>query len=253
MFCQEGHWVLRDLVLRGPSVRAFLMALFALFMAALPAWSVTFTATCVSAYDGDTITVRRDGAREKIRLLGIDTPEMGQRPWGLKARDYTRSLVLNKTVRVETDVQPRDRYGRLLGYVYVGNVFVNEAIVRAGHGMLLTYPPNVAHVDTFRAAQTAAQNSGVGIWNRANPLMQSPQEYRRNGRGFGAGRTFSRGAGLQLADPRPAGKGGGGTVSLNQRSRKYHEPSCQYYDCGNCVDVPRAQAESVGVPCKVCH
>lgn len=214
--------------------------------------AANLTGVCVAAYDGDTITVRVGGGREKIRLLGIDTPEMGQRPWGTKARDFTRSLVLNKEVRIVTDVQPRDRYGRLLGYVYVGNIFVNEAIVRAGHGVLLTYPPNVAHVDTFRAAQTAARTEGRGIWDRSNPLTQSPQEYRRNGKG--SGRTYSRGEGLRVASRNQvSAAGASGLVSLNQRSGKYHEPGCPYYGCRNCVDVPRSQAQSSGVPCRVCH
>src|SRR5690606_2293302 len=131
--------------------------------------------------DGDTITVRLRGLErtEKVRLLGIDAPEVGrgrdpgQEPWGGRAAAFARQLCLHKTVRIETDVQARDRYRRLLGYVYVGNTFVNLELVKAGHATVLTYPPNVRHVDAFVAAQRAAQAAGRGIWAPHDPLPES--------------------------------------------------------------------------------
>lgn len=242
-------------------VARLLPAAALMLVTASPALAFTLNGTCVSVYDGDTITVKADSKKEKIRLLGIDTPEMGQKPWGTKARDFTRGLVLNKDVRVETDAQPRDRYGRLLGYVYVGDTFVNEAIVREGHGVLLTYPPNVAHVENFRAAQTSAREAGKGIWDPQAPLTESPKDYRHKGEGKASGRTFTRGEGMQVAArrsapaaaPAPKAEASQDLVSMNQRSGKYHEPGCRYYGCGNCLEVPRAEAERSGVPCKVCH
>lgn len=137
--------------------------------------------------DGDTFTIRIKGKNEKVRLIGVDSPEVyhnkkdpGQEPWGTKAKKFAENLVLNKEVKVVTDVTPRDKYGRLLAYVYVGNTFVNLEMIKSGNAMLLTYPPNVAHVDEFTAAQKKAREANMGIWDRNNGLDTSPYQYRRN-------------------------------------------------------------------------
>lgn len=116
--------------------------------------------------DGDTIEVELGGERERVRYIGIDTPEMGDerpeiRALALEARWANARLVEGRRVRLELDVEKRDRYGRLLAYVWVGDTLVNEALVRAGRAAPYTFPPNVRYVDRFvEAARLARAEAG---------------------------------------------------------------------------------------------
>jgi micrococcal nuclease len=133
--------------------------------------------------DGDTVVVRftaangKPGPEESVRLIGIDTPET-KRPntpiqcFGPEASAFTASLIPDGTnVRVERDVEERDQYGRLLGYVFRASdgLFINETLARYGYAQQLTYPPNVAYADRFSAAVGLARDEGRGLWS-ACPL-----------------------------------------------------------------------------------
>jgi micrococcal nuclease len=130
-------------------------------------------ATVVRVVDGDTVQVDIDGQREKLRLIGIDTPETVKpdtpvQCYGPEASAFTKQLLPEGTaVRIERDVEARDDYGRLLGYVYRADdgLFVNLEIVAQGYASLLTFPPNVAHVDEFVAAARAAERANLGLWS----------------------------------------------------------------------------------------
>lgn len=110
--------------------------------------------------DGDTIEIE-DGTR--VRLLGIDTPELGQCA-GSQASSATSDLVLNKQVRLETDIQLKDKYGRTLAHVFVSGTHVNEELVKAGLATILTIPPNVKYIDKLLKAQQEAREAKLGIW-----------------------------------------------------------------------------------------
>lgn len=120
--------------------------------------------------DGDTIIVRLpNGARERVRYIGIDTPETvhPEKPveyMGREASAYNSKLVRSGELRLELDVEERDRHGRLLAYVWAGDVFVNQELVRAGYAQVSTYPPNVKYQDVFLAAQREAREKGLGLW-----------------------------------------------------------------------------------------
>ncbi len=161
----------------SPVAAALLVALLA-----LPSHALTLTGKVVKVADGDTLTILVDGQKERIRLVGIDTPEKKQPVWGPAAKDFTTRLAMGKTVRVETDVEERDRYGRVLGYVYVGKTFLNLELVRQGYAMLYTSPPNVAHTDAFLAAQREARAAGRNIWNAKTGLTETPYEFRHKGK-----------------------------------------------------------------------
>lgn len=163
--------------LRTPLLASALVALLA-----LPSQALTLAGRVVKVADGDTITIMVNDHKERIRLLGIDTPEKKQPVWGPAAKDFTTRLVMGQEVRVETDVEQRDRYGRVLGYVYVGRTFVNLELVRRGYAMLYTSPPNVAHTDEFLSAQQEARLAGRNIWNPSNGLTQTPYEFRHKGK-----------------------------------------------------------------------
>jgi len=123
--------------------------------------------------DGDTLTVRlAGGRRERVRLLGIDTPESVKRDtpvecYAKESAARLRALLPARTpVRLVGDVEQRDRYGRLLAYVYrqPDGLFVNLDLVRGGYAQLLTYRPNVAHADELRQAAGDARRTGRGLW-----------------------------------------------------------------------------------------
>ena len=124
--------------------------------------------------DGDTIVVDLGGRSEKIRLLGIDTPETKSptKPvqcYGHEASAHTTDLLAPGTeVRLERDVEERDQYGRLLAYVYRSSddLFVNLELARGGFASLLTYEPNVAHVGELSSAVDNARSHQAGLWGQ---------------------------------------------------------------------------------------
>ncbi|HEV7734837.1 MAG TPA: thermonuclease family protein [Candidatus Binatia bacterium] len=169
--------------------RALALAVVVLAAVAHAAVPARRTATVVEVTDGDTIVVRVDGATKRVRLIGIDTPEMhdsdkldrdvarsGQsrdaiQAQGRAARDFVVGRLAGRTVALEADVEPRDRYGRMLAYVWLDDVLVNALILERGWGRLLTVPPNVRRVTQLRAAEQAARASRAGLWGE--PVLPS--------------------------------------------------------------------------------
>jgi micrococcal nuclease len=140
---------------------------------ALPAWSApaTLEGMVERVVDGDTIHVRLGARVEKVRYIGINTPEVhhptkGEEPGGREATEVNRRLVEGKRVRLELDVRERDRYGRLLAYVWVGDVMVNAELVRLGFAQVMTIPPNVRYQETLLKLQREARDAGRGLWPR---------------------------------------------------------------------------------------
>ena len=133
---------------------------------------VEANATVDRIVDGDTLVAVIGGQREKVRLIGINTPESvdPDRPvmcFGQEASRHLEELVPPGTrVRIERDVEPRDKYGRVLGYVYraADGLFVNLAQVTDGFANQYTFPPNVAHVNEFKQAAAQARGQRVGLW-----------------------------------------------------------------------------------------
>jgi micrococcal nuclease len=135
----------------------------------------------VSVADGDTVTVLIDRKEEKVRLIGIDAPELGQKPWGRKSKQYMEDLLRASgwKVRLEYDVERRDKYGRILAYIRTTDErIINLLMVKGGYAMLFTVPPNVRYVNELTAAQTEARSNDLGIWSRKG-LKEKPADYRR--------------------------------------------------------------------------
>jgi len=143
--------------------------------------------------DGDTIELENG---ERVRLIGIDTPESRYSAkltrdarrthaayttiiaMGKEASRFTASLVQGARVRIEFDVQRRDHYNRLLGYVYLPDGrMLNAVLVREGYAQVYTVPPNVKHVDTFLALQKEARENKRGFW-KTNDTTQGKEEVR---------------------------------------------------------------------------
>jgi micrococcal nuclease len=199
--------------------------------------------------DGDTAWFRLEGgAEEKVRFIGVDTPEVyGQvEPYGKEASGYTaREIPIGATVWLETDVELRDRYGRLLGYIWlerpqsaadaeVRTKMLNARLVLDGYAQIATYPPNVRYVDYFRRYQTEARESGQGLWAlEANPANAPPAASAPTP---GAGSTAS----------------GDATVYITKTGEKYHADGCRYLAQSK-IPIPLADAKARGYePCKVC-
>jgi micrococcal nuclease len=142
-------------------------------------------ATVITVVDGDTLRLRIGQDRELLRLIGIDTPEtrINKRAEKQAERNFTDTDTIIKLgeraksavngmapvgtrIRVEFDVERRDHYGRLLGYVYLPDgSMLNEKILSMGYGKLLTVPPNVRHSDRLRVAFTEARSARRGLWS----------------------------------------------------------------------------------------
>ena len=130
------------------------------------------TAVVVHPVDGDTVVVEIDGREESVRLIGIDTPESVARDrpvecFGLEAKARTAELLPAGTaVRLERDVEARDRYDRLLAYVIRDDddTLVNLLLVEEGFAESMPYPPNVARQAELDRAEAAARAAGRGLW-----------------------------------------------------------------------------------------
>lgn len=133
-------------------------------------------ARVVAVVDGDTIDVARHGSHvERVRLLGVDTPEIehpeappGSRGFdecfGREAAAFTREELAGREVVLRFDVERRDRYGRLLAFVERGGVRFNDRLLQEGYARLLVIPPNGRHARAMLEAELDARRSARGLW-----------------------------------------------------------------------------------------
>lgn len=155
--------------------------------------------------DGDTIIVDLNGVEERVRLIGIDTPESvhpdasRNLPEGKVAFEFTKSRLEGKEVKLEFDVQERDQYGRLLAYVYIDGAMFNKTLLSEGYARIATYPPNVKYVEDFTAIQKQAREGNKGLWSEETFNSEVVPEVKSSGTYVG---------------------------SLN--SDKYHKPTCRH-------------------------
>jgi micrococcal nuclease len=152
--------------------RLFLTGFISLFFFLASACSPDYSEIKVlEVIDGDTI---RLSGGSLLRYIGLDTPEVRTKqggrfvydpePFSLEATEYNRQLVEGKSVRIEFDIETQDKYGRLLGYCFVDDTFVNAKLIEEGFAVIYTFPPNVKYVDEFRKLQNEARNDQRGLW-----------------------------------------------------------------------------------------
>jgi micrococcal nuclease len=170
--------------------KAIIPAIIILFTILLPSGILaersirTLPAEILSITDGDTIVIRLQGYKEKVRLIGVDAPECRPNPkaekdviltgaylrtineMGKRATQYVKSVLgSGDHVNIELDVQKRDWNGRLLGYVWLQDGrMLNEEIVRDGYAGLMTYPPNTRHLRRLQEAYRDAREAKRGLW-----------------------------------------------------------------------------------------
>jgi micrococcal nuclease len=145
-------------------IRILLLATFLIFLSVAYTYSQTFK--CTRVVDGDTIIL---GNGERVRLIGVDTPETKhpRKPveyFGKEASAFTKRMVEGKDVRLEYDQQQRDKYGRLLAYVYlIDETFLNAEIIKQGYGNAYTRFP-FKYMDEFRQYEKEARENKRGLW-----------------------------------------------------------------------------------------
>lgn len=124
----------------------------------------------VRVVDGDTFVINYNGKEERVRLIGVDTPESvhpneeKNTAFGKKVSNFSKEKLTNKEVQIEFDVSQRDKYGRLLCYAYVDGEMYNKLLLREGLAKVATYPPNVKYVDDFVSIQKEARENKKGMW-----------------------------------------------------------------------------------------
>lgn len=162
-------------------LRRFVPWLMLVVLAAAVGWSRAgddgsdagdVSARVVRVVDGDTIVVSVGGREDRVRYIGIDTPESVKpgtpvQCYAKRASKENARLIAGREVRLVADAEARDRYGRRLAYVYraADGLLVNVALARGGYAKPLTIAPNVAHAGEIAAAARAARRAGRGLWN----------------------------------------------------------------------------------------
>jgi len=186
--------------------------------------------------DGDTIVAVLEGREEKVRLIGVDTPESTIRhePYGKEASSYTKSKLLGRTIYLEKDLSERDKYGRLLRYVWlevpknkseneIRNKMFNAILLLGGYAQVATYPPDVKYTDYFIKFQREALKSGKGFWGNVSQNSSGRE-----------------------------------TVYIgNMRSKKFHRPDCRWAEKISPSNRVRFKSREEALksgydPCRVC-
>jgi micrococcal nuclease len=161
-------------------INAFILLTLS-FIVSTPAFSQE-SGRVQKVFDGDTVLLS-DG--RKVRYLGINTPEQGE-PFYLEAKRLNKSLVLGKDVRLEFDKKRKDKYGRILAYVYVGRQMVNARLIEDGLAHAFFIPPNQKHNALLLRLQASAKERKAGIWSTRGRMSVlkitsvSPSIYDKN-------------------------------------------------------------------------
>ena len=119
----------------------------------------------IKVIDGDTIVLE---GGEIVRYIGIDSPETGQSSddcFSQEAFDANRELVEGKEVKLEKDVSDKDKYGRLLRYVWIDDIFVNKYLIKQGYALSAKYPPDTKYAEQFDSFQKQAKENNLGLWS----------------------------------------------------------------------------------------
>jgi micrococcal nuclease len=115
----------------------------------------------------------------QVKLIGIEVPDLRQRPWGEDAKSSLESLIGDQSVMLEFDLEAKDKIGRTLAYIWKDKLLLNEQMVRNGKALFIARSPNHKYDLKLERAQHWARLIGEGIWNPDKPMRVSPTEFRR--------------------------------------------------------------------------
>jgi micrococcal nuclease len=169
----KGHWIY--------SIPLF----FLIFIFPSSTIARDFQGRVKRVFDGDTFLVLMENREEFVRLREIDAPEIttrkqvGQEPWGRKARDFAISKVQNRTVRLEVEEkEERDPFHRLLAYIFVDDRLINLEIIQSGQAFFYGGLFRGKYASQLEMAEEVARVKGVGVWDRENGLQERPKDFR---------------------------------------------------------------------------
>jgi micrococcal nuclease len=117
----------------------------------------------------------------QVRLIGVDAPDLRQRPWGNQSKEFLEKSIgdLDKPVMLEFDIEAKDTIGRTLAYVWKDDKLLNEQVVKQGYALFVERSPNHKYDQRLERAQQWARIMGQGIWSPDKPMRQTPTEFRR--------------------------------------------------------------------------
>ncbi|MFH7031077.1 MAG: thermonuclease family protein [Heteroscytonema crispum UTEX LB 1556] len=119
----------------------------------------------------------------QVRLIGIEAPDLRQRPWGDRAKEQLEKLIgAQQFVMLEFDIEAKDKIGRTLAYGWKDKVLLNEQLVKEGNALFAARSPNHKYDQRLESAQQWARLMGQGIWNPEKPMRLTPAEFRRQNR-----------------------------------------------------------------------
>ncbi|MFY4774469.1 thermonuclease family protein [Metabacillus sp. RGM 3146] len=202
-------------------------------------------AVIVKNIDGDTVKIKLNGKIETVRMLCVDTPEthhprLGVQPFGPEASDFTKkTLYEGRSIQIEPGIGGgRDKYGRLLAYIYINNKMFNEMLLEKGLARVAyVYPPNTQYVDQFYAIQKKAQKKAIGIWSIENYAQEDG--YHPDGKSQIASRSsgepgqtsnITGNAQTNSSGDKETNLSCKGKIKGNANSHIYHVPSGEYYN-----------------------
>ncbi len=122
------------------------------------------TALVTHVIDGDTIEIE---GKIKVRYIGVNSPEIDQ-CFAEESYMENKKLVEGKTVSLVKDISDKDKYGRLLRYVYVGDQFVNEYLITNGYAKIMVIKPDIKYYQKFKSLEKQAKENNLGMWNKCN-------------------------------------------------------------------------------------
>ncbi len=134
---------------------------------------------------GQTLEVLGLGEQPEIisqlRLIGVDAPDLRQYPWGEKAKQSLETLIGdgNQSIKLEFDLESKDKFGRTLAYVWKNNLLLNEEVIKLGYALFEARSPNHKYEQRLEQAQEWGRLMGQGIWNSEKPMRLTPSEFRR--------------------------------------------------------------------------
>ncbi|WP_254566034.1 thermonuclease family protein [Oscillatoria sp. HE19RPO] len=132
---------------------------------------------------GNTLEVRdlsASGAVKRVRLIGIEAPDLQQNPWGNAAKQQLKRLIEGQTLLLEWDIEKEDGYDRQLAYLWRDGKLVNEELIAGGYVLAQMRSPNLKYDRRFTQAQEQARIMGEGIWDSQTPLRVHPSDFRQN-------------------------------------------------------------------------
>ncbi len=209
--------------------------------------------TVTKVVDGDTVYIKLStGQEEKVRFIGVDTPEstIQHESYGERASNYTRNALNGKKVYLELDVGQRDKYGRLLAYIWLSQPQdVNDTQIRKkqfnarllldGYAQLMTVPPNVKYVEYYTKYQTEAREANRGLWGLESSITNSD------------GSTNPTPSNTPLLLPSKSKQEV--IVYITNTGSKYHRDGCRYLSKSQ-IPISLSDAKARGYePCKVCN